>query len=76
MALFRKVTSICIASCENGDQVPRICRTARENVEIAGFRVHYYVALCGFNQCKNLRFCLTLTVPVTAIDALRHFETG
>ena len=22
------------------------------------------------------KYCLTLTVPVTTIDALRHFETG
>ena len=25
---------------------------------------------------KLIPFCLTLKVPVTAIDALRHFETG
>ena len=28
-------------------------------------------------QEKHINFsCLTLTVPVTTIDALRHFETG
>ena len=34
-----------------------------------------YYTTC--EQSKRLRYlCLTLTVPVTAIDALRHFETG
>ena len=34
-----------------------------------------------FSTAQNIVYChcqvaLTLTVPVTAIDALRHFETG
>ena len=41
----------------------------------------WFTALSTWNSCveQDREGCmsyLTLTVPVTAIDALRHFETG
>ena len=38
-----------------------------------GNELHFLVH--GKTICRN-HIILTLTVPVTAIDALRHFETG
>ena len=40
-----------------------------------GLNIH--AAYCSTRSFIMLnKICLTLTVPVTTIDALRHFETG
>ena len=57
------------ALCELSSENVRVCfvlTICRTNITLE--------ALLKINKTKHIN--LTLTVPVTATDALRHFETG
>ena len=55
-------------------QSASIAVTGTVRVNISAFVYTTVWQIYTYNQCSKVN--LTLTVPVTAVDALRHFETG